>query len=174
MSKKRACNNSAAGRRAGALSLDGSDIGGSDIGGSDIGGSDIGGSDIGGSDIGGSDIGGSDIGGSDIGGSDIGGSDIGGSDIGGADQDFQTATAYPVAANSFAAVYSNPGGKTPQVTSSWKAPISADKDNKTVGARIIQSYILYKSAGTVLDARRSQTRYWWQPCCPPRRAIPHT
>src|SRR4029079_18329995 len=80
--------------------------------------------------------------------------------------------AYPVAAHSFAAAYSNPGGKTPQVTSTWKAPVSADKDNKTVGARTIQSYIVYKSAGTVLNATTFANKVLVQTVPPPTTGDP--
>ena len=123
-------------------------------GGFSLNGQDNGGQDNGGQDNGGQDNGGQDNGGQDNGGQDNGGQDNGGQDNGGVDQDFPTATAYPVAAHSFDAMYI--AGKTPIVRSSWGVPI--------VLGRTIQSFLLYKAPGQTLDATAFANKTLVQSC----------
>jgi hypothetical protein len=108
------------------------------------GGLSLNGQDNGGQDNGGQDNGGQDNGGQDNGGQDNGGQDNGGQDNGGVDQDFATATAFPVAAHSFAASYVPAPSNNSYVHSTWIGPIVKD--------RVIDSYLLYKTAGTQLNS----------------------
>jgi len=123
-------------------------------GGFSLNGQDNGGQDNGGQDNGGQDNGGQDNGGQDNGGQDNGGQDNGGQDNGGVDQDFATATAYPVAAHSFNAIYI--AGRTPIVRSSWGVPI--------VLGRAIQSFLLYKAPGQTFDATAFANKTLVQSC----------